>query len=250
MKLKRIFLVLLAGLLLIAAVASFLFFRFARPVGSGAAGPMVAREKFSKPWTSRQVMLVGLGDSVTAGFGARKGYSYFDRLVKHPADEFPEIKDVCLPAVFPNLSPTNLSVSGSTSGEVLARQLPLLPTNGLNVFGIVVMTAGGNDIIHNYGRTAPREEAMYGASWEQAQPWADNFAGRLEEIIAQINSRFPGGCEIFVANIFDPTDGLGDAERAGLPHWNDAMKILNAYNAVIQRCATKHSEVHLVRVPP
>ncbi|MEI8291313.1 MAG: SGNH/GDSL hydrolase family protein [Verrucomicrobiota bacterium] len=192
------------------------------------------------------MLLVGLGDSITAGFGAHKGYAYFDRLIKNPTDEFPDLKNVSLSAVFPNLSATNLSVSGSTSGEVVSRQISLLSTNDVSMRGVVVMTTGGNDLIHNYGRTAPREEAMYCATWEQAQPWVNNFTRRLEEIIAHIKNRFPGGCDIFMANIFDPTDGLGDAEHAGLPHWPDAMKILAAYNEVIQKCAEKHPEVHLV----
>ena len=248
MKRKRIILVLSAGLLLISGMAAALFFQFALPEGSGPAGLLVARESFSQPWSHRPVLLVGLGDSVTAGFGARKGYAYFDRLTKNPTDEFPDLKNVSLSAVFPNLSATNLSVSGSTSGEVVSRQLSLLPTNDVSMRGVVVMTTGGNDIIHNYGRTAPREEAMYGATWEQAQPWVENFSRRLEEIISQTKNRFPGGCDIFVVNIFDPTDGLGDAERAGLPHWPDAMKILTAYNAAIQSCADKHPEVHLVDI--
>lgn len=246
MKRKRIILVLSAGLLLIAGMAVILFFQFARPEGSGPAGPQITRESFFQPWSRRPVLLVGLGDSVTAGFGARKGYAYFDRLIKNPADEFPDLKNVSLSAVFPYLSATNLSVSGSTSGEVVRRQLALLPTNDVSMRGVVVITTGGNDLIHNYGRTAPREEAMYGATWEQAQPWVENFARRLEEVIMQTTNRFPGGCDIFLANIFDPTDGLGDAERAGLPHWPDAMKILTAYNAAIQNCADKHPEVHLV----
>lgn len=245
-KLKRIIWVLLVGLGLIVALAAWLFFHFARPVGAGAAGPLVAREAFSKPWTDRPVLLVGLGDSVTAGFGARKSYGYFDRLTKNPADEFPELSGVCLSAAFRKLTVTNLSVSGSTSTEVMARQLSLLPTNGPDVLGLVVMTTGGNDIIHNYGRTPPREEAMYGATREQAQPWTENFGRRLETTLMQVKSRFPGGCEIFLANIYDPTDGLGDAESAGLPAWPEATQVLAAYNKVIQECVTRCPEVHLV----
>ena len=110
------------------------------------------------------------------------------------------------------------------------------------------MTTGGNDIIHNYGRTPPREEAMYGATFEEAKPWVDNFERRLESTLAQIKSRFPGGCEIFLANIFDPTDGLGDAQRAGLPAWKDSMQILDAYNAVIRHAGETHKNVHVVDV--
>lgn len=245
---KRIVLVLLTGLVLIAGTGAFLFFRFARPVGSGAAGPAIVRESFSHPWTSRRVLLVGLGDSVTAGFGARKGYSYFDRLAKNPAGEFPEMTGICLASVFPKFQFTNLAVSGSTSSEVALRQLTALPTNAPDVFGIVAMTTGGNDIIHNYGRTSPREEAMYGASTDEASLWVEKFGRRLDSTLEQINSRFPGGCEIFLANIFDPTDGLGDAERAGLPPWKDSMQILDAYNAVIRRAAESHSNVHVVDI--
>jgi lysophospholipase L1-like esterase len=245
---KRIIHVLLVGTILIVALAAYLFFQFVRPVGNGPAGPAVDRGLFSPAWTSRPVLLVGLGDSVTAGFGARKAYSYFDRLAKNPADDFSEMNGLCLAAVLPKLQFTNLAVSGSTSSEVPLRQLNALPTNTPDVFGVVVMTTGGNDIIHNYGRTLPREEAMYGATAEQAKPWVANYGQRLEAMLSQVESRFPGGCEIYIANIFDPTDGLGDAEHAGLPVWNDSMAILDAYNAIIQQAAERHPNVHVVDV--
>lgn len=245
-KAKRMVMVLLAGLALILVMAAFLFFRFYLPVGTGPAGPFVDRGPFSNTWNSRSVLLVGLGDSVTAGFGARHGYSYFDRLTKTPTDEFSGMQGISLSAIFPNLKATNLAISGSTSGEVPSRQLSSLHTNSPDVLGIVVMTTGGNDIIHNYGRTEPREEAMYGATFDEAAPWIKDFAARLDLTISQIESRFPGGCEIFMANIFDPTDGFGDADRAGLPHWPDGTKILDAYNQVIQQCAAKHSNFHVI----
>ena len=236
------------GCVLIAGLAAYLFFQFARPVGSGPAGPTVDPKLFTLAWTSRQILFVGLGDSVTAGFGARKGFSYFDRLIKNPADEFLEMNGVSLNSVFPKFIFTNLAVSGSTSSEVLSQQLNSLPTNTPDVFGVVVMSAGGNDIIHNYGRTPPREEAMYGANKDEAKPWVENFGRRLEFTMVQIENHFPGGCEIFLANIFDPTDGLGDAERAGLPAWKDSMQILDAYNATILQAAQKHPNIHVVDI--
>jgi len=245
---KRVIAVLLIGLLLIAGAGAWLFFRNALPVGGGAAGPAVGHDLFSSTWTGRQVLFVGLGDSVTAGFGARKGYSYFDRLAKNPADEFPEMNGICLASIFPKFQSLNLSVSGSTSSEVPSRQLNSLPTNAPDVLGIVVMTTGGNDIIHNYGHTPSREEAMYGASLDEAKPWVENFRRRMDSTLEQINSRFPGGCEIFLADIFDPTDGLGDADRAGLPVWKDSMQVLAAYNAVIRHAADTHPNVHVVDV--
>ena len=87
---------------------------------------------------------------------------------------------------------------------------------------------------------------MYGATWEQAVTWITNYEQRLEAIIAQVKQHFPGGCHVFIANIFDPTDGVGDMERAGLPVWKDGLKIHASYNNVIRRCAERNSFVHLV----
>lgn len=112
----------------LAAVAwAYVSFWTLRPEGSGAAGPAVAREAFQGPWTGRPVMLVGLGDSVTAGFGARLGYSHFDRLVANPPDEFADLRGICLSAVFPRFQVTNLSLSGSTSSQHVERSCPACP---------------------------------------------------------------------------------------------------------------------------
>jgi lysophospholipase L1-like esterase len=245
---RRVIYILLVGVVLIGGLAASLFFQFVHPVGSGPAGPVVDRSSFAAAWNGRRVLLVGLGDSVTAGFGARKGYSYFDRLQANPADEFSDMQGICLNSVLTNLHATNLSMSGSTSSEVIDKQLKLLPTNSPDVFGIIVITTGGNDIIHNYGRTPPREEAMYGASIEEAKPWVDNFSQRLDSTIKQIESRFPGGCEIFLANIFDPTDGIGDPQHTGLPAWKDSIGVLDAYNEVIHHTAETDPRVHVVDV--
>lgn len=236
----------MSGLGLVCVVAAYLYLWFARPIGQGPAGSMVSRTMFQRPWTTRAVLLVGLGDSVTAGFGARKGYSYFDRLHSNPSDEFSDMQGINLKTVLPNLRFTNYAVSGSTSFEHVEKQLPRVPVADSNVFGLIVITTGGNDLIHNYGRTPPREQAMYGASWEQAQPWIAGFETRLERILTEVNARFPGGCHILLANIYDPTDGVGDIHRVGLPEWKDGLRILEAYNNVIRKTAERRANVRLV----
>jgi lysophospholipase L1-like esterase len=234
------------GLLLIALAGLYNHFSYGVPVGTGPAGPSVARAAFAQPWTTRPVLLVGLGDSITAGFGARRGYGYFDRLVSNPPDEYPDMKGICLSAVMPQLQATNLSVSGSVSHEVPEGQLSRLSTADMNTLGWIVITTGGNDLIHNYGRTPPRDQAMYGASLDQAKTWIDDFSRRIDAIVAAVSARFPGGCEIFFANIYDPTDGAADIQRAGLPAWPDGLKVMAAYNDAIERCAATHTNVHLV----
>jgi len=243
---KSVLTLTIAGVAVIGTTAFYLHFSLSQPVGNGPAGPAVARESFAGEWTTRPVLLVGLGDSVTAGFGARRGYGYFDRLVSTPPDEFAELRGICLAALFPHLRATNLSVSGTISLELVDGQLSQLPFADARTLGWIVITTGGNDLIHNYGRTPPRQQAMYGATWEQAKPWIEDFERRLEQIVAGLSDRFPGGCHVFLANIYDPTDGVGDIQRAGLPAWPDGPRLLAAYNSAIQRCGEKHHNVHVV----
>jgi len=245
-KSKRFLVVVFFGVFLICGAAFYVHFWLSRPIGNGPAGPAISRDAFSKTWSNRQVLFVGLGDSVTAGFGARKGYSYFDRLANNPPDEFDDLRGICLKAVLPNLHYTNLSVSGSTSMEHAEKQIPRLPAAGSNVLAIVVMTTGGNDLIHNYGRTPPRDQAMYGATFEEAKPWVAEFGQRLDSVVARLEKHFPAGCEIFLADIYDPTDDQGDIQHTGLPAWKDALKILAAYNDIIHKLAAKDPHVHVI----
>lgn len=204
-------------------------------------------EAFRKVWSERPVLLVGLGDSVTAGFGASKGKSYFELLATNPMDETPEMRRVHLKSVFTDLRITNLAVSGSTSLHHSRQQIPKLTPQPTNVMGLVVMTTGGNDLLHNYGRTPPAEGAMFGATIVQATPWLANFSRRLSETTARVTNCFPGGCHVFLGTIYDPTDGIGDIERAGpLPDWPDGLEILARCNGILRDFAARHGNVHLV----
>ena len=246
---QRVVWLVVLGVVAIGATLLYRHFWYSHPVGTGPAGPHVPSEKFEFTWSDRPVLLVGIGDSVTAGYGASiLGKSFFRRLVENPPDEFSDMQGKCLSKVFPNLTVVNLALSGSTSLECLEILIPKLKLQDEDTFGIVVMTTGGNDIIHNYGRTPPREGAMYGVTLEQARPWIENFAVRLVAIIAGLDAKFPAGCEFFIANIYDPTDGVGDAQNAGLPAWPDGLKIVNAYNEVIAHTAEKHKNVRLVNM--
>jgi lysophospholipase L1-like esterase len=231
-----------------AVVGGFLYFNLYLPTGTGPAGPNVPAEPFAHIWSERKVLLLGIGDSITAGFGVPKDYSYFERLVKNPENDSNDMLGKNLSKILPNLTKKNIAVSGSTSLQHLERQIKGLKPEPANVFGIVVMTTGGNDLIHNYGRTPPEEGAMYGATLEQARPWIANFEKRLDEMITAIGKAFPGGCHIFLANIYDPTDGKGTPGFTGLPKWPDGLPILSAYNDIIRRCDEKYDYVHLVNI--
>ena len=240
---------LIAVALFVAVAAGFLYFNLSLSMGSGPAGPDVPMEAFQHVWSQQDVLLLGLGDSITVGVGASEGFSYFDRLVKNPQQGCEDMMGKDLSCVFPKLTAKNTAVTGSTS-SYHSRLIKELEIQAPDVLGIVVMTSGGNDIIHNYGETPPKESAMYGATLEQAKPWIDNFEKRLNQMIIDIKKKFPGGCHVFLANIYDPTDDTGKTTIAvwGLPDWPDGLSILRAYNEIISQCTNRHDNVHLVNI--
>ena len=91
-------------------------------------------------------------------------------------------------------------------------------------------------------------DKYYYIEFAQAKPWIENFEKRLENILSEIEARFPGGCHIYLANIYDPAVEQGDAEKAGLPHWPDGLAIIASYNRIIDQCASKRQNVYLVDI--
>ncbi|MFK8112056.1 MAG: SGNH/GDSL hydrolase family protein [Rubripirellula sp.] len=243
---KRLPILLAIAALTIIGVVGYIEYYLARPVGDGPAGPTVQREEFQQTWTELPVQIVGIGDSITAGLGAKSpSHTFFNRVIRNPSDEHPELKGVCLSAVVPSLAFENFAISGSesnTHADVVAETLPTYEAS----YGIVLMTSGGNDLIHSYGRSEPRECAMYGATEEQAGPWIETFRERLRQMFATITKRFPLGCEIYIGDIYDPTDGVGDAPSIFLPDWKDGLAIHARYNEVIREVAAAFDHVHVV----
>ena len=180
---KRLTTILTIGILLAFCAWFYTQHFLLRPMGNGPAGPPVDRSEFTSEWSQASVRLIGLGDSITAGFGAASPeHSFFNRLLKNPEDEFADMQGSCLSRVLPNIESENLAISGSTSLEHLFAIEQRLQVQSPNVFGLVVITTGGNDVIHSYGRSPPREGAMYGATLDQALPWIDAFRARLDSI--------------------------------------------------------------------
>jgi len=241
------------GIILCLAFAAawyFLIGRFKHSLSHGPAGPSVNPEPFQSVWSTNQFVLIGVGDSITAGFGATAGHSYFDLLQRNDDTNYPDMKMCDLRHVLPNLTAENLSVSYTVSEQHLKDQMQRLKGYSAGMHGIVVITSGGNDLIHDYGRTSPRDGAMYGCSYQQALQWKENFRRRLQGILEAVSNRFPGGCDIFLANIYDPTDEVGDIEHASLllPAWPEGSKVLPLFNDTIAETCRSYTNVHLVDI--
>jgi len=216
--------------------------------GHGPAGPAVAPAAFAKIWSTNKFLLVGIGDSITAGFGATPEHSYFQLLQANDDAGHPAMRGCDLGHVLPNLTVQNLAISYTVAAEHLRDQVPFVQRQPAGVHGIIVITTGGNDLIHDYGRTPACDGAMYGCKYEQALVWKESFRTRLRGILDGVIAQFPGGCDIFLANIYDPTDEVGDIEHATLllPAWPDAIKILPLFNTVIAETCRSYTNVHLV----
>ena len=192
-----------------------------------------------------------LGDSISAGVGATlpSSLGYAALLHRNSAGSWPQQRDLDLTTLRPQLRFRSLAESGFTSAEVLQRlrsrvgevlrEPPLEPA-------IVVMTAGGNDLKN--------------ALWEQGLAAMDNLHGMLAGAplaqtlrnltrivrILQHPQLFPHGVSIYLANVYDPSDGT---ETATLP-WGTV--VLPGLAAALQTWHRRYADlcasagVHLI----
>lgn len=72
--------------------------------------------------------------------------------------------------------------------------------------------------------------------------------GRLDTLLTGLMERFPGGCDIFFSNIFDPTDGVGDPQTVMMNRWPACVKVLGLANEKIAELCEKYPNVHLVDI--
>jgi hypothetical protein len=241
--------VLSLGCLLL--LSAWLVVRIPAPMGEGPAGPHVAEQSFAQPWSERPVLLLSLGDSISTGYGAGDGLGYVDLLQRNHGQTYPEMTGFDLGSVLPQLRSIERAANSTNSIRHL-KVIESLPVQDADTFGIVCLTTGGIDLIHYYGKRDPLEGAMYGAPWEQAEPWIRNFEQRLDAMALTLQEKFPGGCAVMLATIYDPTDGVGDIENAGpmfwLPSWEDGYDVHTAFNDAIKACAARHEHVHLADI--
>ncbi|MCE5186102.1 MAG: SGNH/GDSL hydrolase family protein [Planctomycetaceae bacterium] len=219
-----------------------------RPMGAGPAGPAIAAEPFTKQWLDKPVVFIGLGDSITRGLGAPGNLTYFPLLLHNDDAFYRDMAGKDLSRVLTIDSYRNYAQDYTVSREHIDRQLAKIPPYDDSVHGIIVLTSGGNDLIHDYGRSAPQDGAMYGCTYKQALVWCENLKSRLDTLLNGLMQKFPGGCDIFFANIYDPTDGVGDPHTIGLPRWRSSTKVLALANQKIAELCDKYPNVHLVDI--
>lgn len=98
---------------------------------------------------------------------------------------------------------------GARADDLLGGEQQLascFPAGTLGLRTLVVITIGGNDVIHL------TEDAAGGATPAQLVAARDAFVQEIEAAILWLRApgRFPNGVSVVLANIYDPTDGSGE----------------------------------------
>lgn len=219
-----------------------------RPMGTSPAGPAIGPEAFRQPWLDKPVVFLGIGDSITRGLGADMPHTYFPLLLSNDDAFYPDMAGRDLSHVVTIQETRNYAQDYTVTQEHIDRQLAKVPQYDPSVHGIIVVTSGGNDLLHDYGRSEPKPDAMYGCTYQQAQDWCPQLKDRLNTLLTGLMQKFPGGCDIFLANIYDPTDGVGDPQTMGLPRWRACVKTLALANKKIAELCEAYPNVHLVDI--
>jgi lysophospholipase L1-like esterase len=152
--------------------------------------------------------VVFLGDSITAGFGIDNPANTYPSLLVENADaRWPEFAGDDLTTRYGAPEVIDVSQSGAEVPNVLEQQIPALDAalaaDGNAGPTLVFVTIGGNDLLG----ALPNIAGL-----------ADQIAGDIEDMALELTDpgRFPDGSLLLVTNIYEPTDGEGQADECFL----------------------------------
>lgn len=151
--------------------------------------------------------VIFLGDSITAGYGNTEDSLAYTALLQHnDADAWPGYDDEDLDSLYPDLSEViDVSRGGATTSSLVRTQLGQvedqlsMPAAGPS---LVVMTIAGNDM----------QELIFNEDETDAK--LAEVLDNLTETMAffQDPDRFPDGTRVYIANVYEPSDGVGQAD--------------------------------------
>ena len=171
--------------------------------------------------------IIFVGDSITAGNGATKnGRAYTELLEENDDDEWPDATWLDLAGIYE--SPPDViddSRAGATTSSLVLQQLDYVTEDlGDTVSGptAVVVTIAGNDVQGLLWNTEDTEKTV-----EKIIKNLDKFYDYFEDPV-----RFPDGAYVYLANVYEPSDNVGQADECfyGL-NLEDALASLATANA-------------------
>ena len=139
--------------------------------------------------------LIVFGDSISAGVGAPTGQAYFDLLTSAKASTDTSAN---LATLYGHDVPVvNVAVGGATTANLAGQVTNLKTRLPAPVAGhsIIVVTIGGNDLMRFTGIATIEQKLRAFITSLQDPAW------------------FPDGTTILLANVYDPSDGVGSAPQ-------------------------------------
>jgi lysophospholipase L1-like esterase len=148
--------------------------------------------------------VIFLGDSITAGAGSPGDDEDYVRLLVNNTNTWPDWDGKDLATRYPGIEVVDVSKSGSWTGTVLNDQLARLEELVTLPFEgevLVVITVGGNDLQSVLLNPSIVEERL--------EKTVDNWRKIAEYFLDE--QRFPDGSTVLMANVYEPTDTVGQA---------------------------------------
>ena len=112
-----------------------------------------------------------------------------------------------LRALWPGVEIHNYAVGGAKTDDVYNDQIGNIDTDSTKKT-LIMMTIGGNDALQVMGEDSE-------TSLAHMQEKFDNYLVPTIEFLTDAGN-FPGGSFVILANVYDPTDGVGDFTHCGL----------------------------------
>jgi lysophospholipase L1-like esterase len=177
------------------------------------------------------LVYVALGDSMSIdGYAGGTGRGAASLLLRNRDKDFPDWTGRDLVSRDPRARLHLLASDGATAGTVASAQLPALRRSGVSPT-VATVTMGGNDLLYAYGHAATARQAIRTAV----------AAGRT--VLSDLRKLMGPGAPIVIGTVYDPTDGSGDAEQVGLPHWPEVTEMLAELNAALGDLASGYDAV-------
>ena len=148
--------------------------------------------------------VIFLGDSITAGAGSPGDDEDYVRLLVNNTSTWPDWDGKDLTTLYPGIDVVDVSKSGSWTGTVLNDQIERLEEQVAYPFEgeiLVVITVGGNDLQSVLLNPSTVEDRL--------EKTVDNWRKIAEYFLDE--QRFPDGTTVLMANVYEPTDAVGQA---------------------------------------
>lgn len=181
-------------------------------------------------------LYLALGDSVSYGTDASSvSVCFVNLLFQNDGAVYPADAGMDLSTKYPGIQLRNLAIPGATTTTIINNEMPSVP-QGTASPNFVTVLIGGNELIDDCAGT-PCDGGVFGCTVSQGTAWPYNFKARLEtQIVDTLKnaSLYPRVQKIVIANIYDPTDGVG----LGAYGWAAGEAVLTQYNTRIAEVAT------------